>query len=96
MQLNVPDYFFIDDHCADPEDPEPGPWSREALETMNARFSERLEEAFRLGLESRASAANEVKLRPSSGPRWSTPLTREIQEALWRSSAASVVMAARG
>jgi len=25
-----------------------------------------------------------------------TPLTREFQEALWRSSAASIVMAARG
>jgi hypothetical protein len=96
MRLNVPEYLFIDDHCADPEDPEPGTWSREALETMNARFAERLEEAFRLGLESRTSAANEIKLRSSPGPRWVTPLTREIQEGLWRSSAASVVMAARG
>ena len=96
MRLSVPNYLFIDDRCADLGDPELGTWSRETLETMNTRFAERLEEAFRLGLESRASAANEIKLRPSPGPRWVTPLTREIQEALWRSSAASVVMAARG
>jgi hypothetical protein len=95
MRLNVPGYLFIDDRCADPEDPEPGPWSREALETMNARFSERLEEAFRLGLESRASASGQVKLPASPGPRWSTPLTREIQEGLWRSSAASIVTVGR-
>ena len=96
MRLNVPNYFFNYNHCADLEDPEPSTWSREELEAMDARFTERLEEAFRLGLESRASAANEIKLRPSPGPRWVTPLTREIQEALWRSSAASIVMAARG
>ena len=96
MRLDVPNYLFVDNHCVDPGDPELGIWSREQLETMNAHFAERLEEAFRLGLESRASAANEIKLRPSPGRRWVTPLTREIQEALWRSSAASIVMAARG
>ena len=96
MRLAVPNYLFIDDHCVDPGDPELGTWSREALETMNARFSERLEEAFRLGLESRASAAGQVKLPVGLSPRWVTPLTREIQEGLWRSSAASpLVMVAR-
>ena len=69
-----------------------GPWSREQLEEMNARFTERLEEAFRLGLESRASAANQVKLPASTGPRRVTPLPREIQEGLWRSSAANALV----
>ena len=71
-------------------------WTREQLVEMNARFVDRLEQAFELGLESRVSAAGQVKLPVSLGPRWVTPLTREIQEALWRSSAASIVMAARG
>ena len=92
MRLSVPNYLFIDDHCADPGDPELGTWTREQLETMNARFTERLEEAFRLGLENRESAAGQVKLRPSTGPRWVTPLTREIQEGLWRSSATDALM----
>ena len=65
MRLAVPNYLFIDDHCVDPGDPELGTWSREALETMNARFSERLEEAFRLGLENRESAAGQVKFPTS-------------------------------
>jgi len=69
-----------------------GLWSRERLIEMNARFTERLEEAFRLGLESRESAAGQVKLPVSLGPRWVTPLTREIQEGLWRSSAANALV----
>ena len=92
MRLSVPNYLFIDDRCADLGDPELGTWSREALETMNTRFAERLEEAFRLGLERRESATGQVKLRPSTGPRWVTPLTREIQEGLWRSSATDALM----
>ena len=91
MRLNASSYLFLDDRCVDPGDPELGTWSREALETMNARFSERLEEAFRLGLESRASASNQVRLPVSLGPRWSIPLTREISEGLWRSSAANAL-----
>jgi len=85
-------------HLADPnEDLDEGTWSRERLIEMNARFAERLEEAFRLGLERRASAAGQVKLPAGTGPRWVTPLTREIQEGLWRSSAASaLVMMTRG
>jgi len=74
-----------------------GLWSRERLIEMNTRFTEQLEEAFELGLESRDSAAGQVKLPVSPGPRWATPLTREIQEGLWRSSAASaLVMVVRG
>jgi hypothetical protein len=72
----------------EPGDERDGGWTREQLETMNDRFTERLEEAFRLGLESRASASNQVRLPVSLGPRWSIPLTREISEGLWRSSAA--------
>jgi len=79
-------------HFADPADERIGSWTREELETMNAHFAERLEEAFRLGLERRASAASQVKLPASLGPRWTTPLTREIQEGLWRSSAASALV----
>src|SRR5262245_7055402 len=75
-------------HCpVQPGDQEQGLWSREVLEAMNARFVARLETAFAAGRESRASAANEVKLSPISVPRMSTPLTREIQDSLWRSSA---------
>ena len=69
-----------------------GPWSHEQLVEMDARFTERLEEAFRSGLESRESAASQVKLPMSLGPRWATPLTREIQEGLWRSSAANALV----
>ena len=78
-------------HVTDPADERIGSWIREELEAMNARFTERLEEAFRLGLESRESAAGQVKL-VSLGPRWVTPLTREIREGLWRSSAANALV----
>jgi len=70
----------------EPGDERDGPWTREQLIEMNTRFSERLEEAFRLGLESRASAAGQVKLPVSPVPRRVTPLPREIQEGLWRSA----------
>ena len=69
-----------------------GLWTREQLEQMNANFVAALESAFELGLESRASAAGQVKLPASPSPRWVTPLTREIQEGLWRSSAANALM----
>jgi len=69
-----------------PED-EQETWTREQLEQMDAAFTAALEQAFACGLESRASAAGQIKLKPSLGPRWATPLTREIQEGLWRSSA---------
>ena len=67
-------------------------WTREQLVEMNARFVDRLEQAFELGLENRKSAAAQVNLPVSLGPRWVTPLTREIQEGLWRSSAANALV----
>ena len=70
-----------------------GPWTREQLEEMNNRFVAALERAFELGLESRASAANQVALPTSPIPRRITPLTREVQEGLWRS--ADLVFVAR-
>jgi hypothetical protein len=66
-------------------------WTREQLVEMNARFVDRLEQAFELGLENRKSAAAQVKLPVSPGPRWVTPLTRQTQESLWRSSAANAL-----
>jgi hypothetical protein len=77
------------------EDERDGPWTREQLLEMDARFTEQLEKAFRLGLESRASAAGQVKLPASTGPRRVTPLTREIQEGLWSSAANALVFVAR-
>ena len=79
----------------EPEDALDGPWSRERLLEMDAHFSAALEKAFELGLENRASASGQVKLRVSAAPRWITPLTREVQEGLWRSSADALVMVAR-
>jgi len=84
-------------HFADPADERIGSWTREELETMNAHFAERLEEAFRLGLERRESAAGQVKLPMSLGPRWLTPLCSVVQDGLWRSAASdSTVFVARG
>jgi hypothetical protein len=85
MRLNH--YFSYE-----PGDEQNGGWTREQLEAMNARFSAALEHAFELGLESRASAAGQIKLPVSLGPRWVTPLTREVQEGLWRSSAATALV----
>jgi hypothetical protein len=76
----------------EPGDEQNGGWTREQLENMNAQFVAAMEHAFELGLESRASAAGQVKLPTSPGPRWTTPLTREIQESLWRSSAANALV----
>ena len=70
-----------------------GPWTREQLEQMNASFVAALESAFELGLESRTSAANQVKLPTSPSPRRITPLVREVQDGLWRS--ADLVFVAR-
>src|SRR5262249_36550332 len=66
-------------------------WTREQLETMNARFVNRLEQAFELGLESRASASSQIKL-PSHSPRWSSPLCPEVWTGLLRSAAAGGIM----
>ena len=75
-----------------PDNEPDGGWTREQLETMNDQFAAALERAFELGLEHRESAAGQVKLPVGLGPRWVTPLTREIQEGLWRSSAANALV----
>lgn len=61
-------------------------WSKEELEAMNARFVAALERAFECGAESRESAADQVKLPASSGPRWATPLCPEVSNGLLRSA----------
>jgi hypothetical protein len=71
-------------------------WTREQLETMNARFTEQLERAFELGLESRTSAAGQVKLPVSLGPRFVTALCQATCDGLFRSAATdSTVFVAR-
>jgi len=65
-------------------------WSRERLEKMDARFTRKLEWAFRQKRESRASAAAQVELPTTSGLRLSVPLCPDIWTALLRSSAPSV------
>jgi hypothetical protein len=69
-----------------PDDERWGGWSREELEHMNGRFAATLEEAFASGLESRASAAAQVKLPANGGPRFVVPLCPVVRDALWRSS----------
>jgi hypothetical protein len=64
-----------------------GGWSREELEAMNARFAAALEAAFQSGQERRESAAAQVTLPASSGPRWSTPLCPTVSNGLLRSTA---------
>jgi hypothetical protein len=54
----------------DPEEERCGGWSREQLLDMDSRFAAALERAFELGLERRASAAAQVKLPASRGPRF--------------------------
>jgi hypothetical protein len=71
----------------EPDDELDGAWSREQLEAMNARFADQLERAFVLGLESRESAAGQVKLPVSLGPRFVTALCQATCDGLFRSAA---------
>src|SRR5262249_17601336 len=73
----------------DPADELDGSWTREQLVEMNARFAAALEQAFLQGWEHRERARREIKLPPTLGPRWAPPLTRQIQEGLWRTSSRS-------
>jgi hypothetical protein len=66
------------------EDDRYGQWSREELEAMNARFAAALEQAFELGLESRESARQQVRL-PTNSARFVAPLCPATQEGLFRS-----------
>ena len=75
----------------EPDDELDGTWTREQLLEMDANFATALEQAFAGGFESRASAAGQIKV-VSRGPRWATPLTREVQEGLWRSSASNATV----
>jgi hypothetical protein len=61
-------------------------WTRKRLQRMDARFTRRLEWAFRWGHERRASAANEVELPTTPVPYFSTPLTPEAWAGLLRSN----------
>jgi hypothetical protein len=61
-------------------------WTRQALETMNTRFAERMERAFARGGERRASASSQVDVPTGRAPRLSTPLCPEVWIALLRST----------
>jgi hypothetical protein len=67
-------------------------WTRQELEAMNARFVAQLEQAFELGLESRASAAGQIKLPVTAGAVQVTPLCPSVWAALLRSAAAGGIM----
>jgi hypothetical protein len=64
-------------------------WTRERLEKMDARFTRKLEWAFRQKRENRASAASQVELPITSGLRLSVPLCPNVWAALLRSIPAS-------
>jgi hypothetical protein len=79
-----------------PED-EAETWSREQLLEMNGRFVDRLEQAFKLGLESRESAARQVALPAGPTPLQVTPLCPTVWKGLLRSAASgATVFVARG
>jgi hypothetical protein len=67
-------------------------WTTEQLVEMNARFADRLEQAFELGLESRKSAAGQVKLPATSGAVQITPLCPAVWSGLLRSAAAGGIL----
>jgi len=75
-----------------PDDDRYGQWSRDELETMNARFVAALEQAFACGTESRESAGREVKLPANSGPRWVTPFCPVVRDGLLRSAASDAIV----
>jgi len=79
----------------DPADELDGTRPREQLEAMNEHFSAALNRAFELGLESRKSAASQVALPTSRGPRLSAPLCPATWEALLRSATSASVVAVR-
>jgi hypothetical protein len=72
----------------EPDDGRYGDWSKEELEAMNSRFVAALEQAFLSGQEHRESAAGQVALPASSGPRLSAPLYPATWSGLLRSTAA--------
>jgi hypothetical protein len=81
----------------EPSDEQNGGWSHEQLVKMNDLFCLALESAFKFGLENRASAAGQVKLPVSQGPRFVTALCPATCDGLFRSAATdSTVFVARG
>ena len=77
----------------DPDDGRYGGWSQEELEQMNALFIARMEAAFASGLESPASARQQMKL-PTNSARFVSP---PPPDGLLRSpSSREVVFVARG
>jgi hypothetical protein len=79
-----------------PGDEQNGGWTRDQLVEMNKRFADQLEQAFACGLESRESAAGQVKLSVSLAPRFVMPICQTAWDALLRSPASdSTVFVAR-
>jgi len=73
-----------------------GGWPREQLLEMDARFAAALERAFARGLESRESAAAQVKL-PTNSARLVAPLCPAVSRGLLRSAASdATVFVSRG
>jgi hypothetical protein len=78
-----------------PGDEQNGGWTRQELEAMDALFQASLERAFALGLESRASAANQVALPASPAPRFVMPICQTAWDALLQSPSDSTVFVSR-
>jgi hypothetical protein len=74
----------LNGYLLEPGDELDGFWPREQLLKMNARFTSALEQAFELGLESRESARQQVRL-PTNSARFVAPLCPATQEGLFRS-----------
>jgi hypothetical protein len=73
-----------------------GTWSYDQLIDMNQKFAAALEAAFAQGLERRISAANQVKLPTTPGPRFVSPICQAAWNALLRSPTSdSTVFVAR-
>jgi hypothetical protein len=79
----------------DPAEERHGSWSQEELEQMNAAFVTAVEQAFASGLESRESAAAQVALPASAGPRFIAPLCPAVSSGLLRSAENALAFVAR-
>jgi hypothetical protein len=92
MRLTAALYALLD---PEPDNAPEGGWTREQLLDMHERFVTALERAFELGLEHRASAAAQVALPASPGPRWSSPLCPAVSSGLLRSAENALAFVAR-
>ena len=71
-----------------------GNWTYDQYLAMDAKFTAALEGAFVAGFESRASAASQIKLPATLGPRFVAP---PLPDGLWRSAASDATcFVARG